>query len=52
MYAIQALDDAERRKRLIRNEIVRDIVSSMYAFMTQPNFALKSQNNWCRNILL
>ena len=40
MYAIQAIDDGERRKRLtsdIRNEIVRDIVSSMYAFMTQPN---------------
>ena len=40
MYAINASDDSERRKRLtpdIRNEIVRDVVSTMYAFMSKPN---------------
>ena len=40
MYAIEAEDDTEKRKRLtpdIRNAIVRDLVSTMYAHMIQPN---------------
>jgi hypothetical protein len=40
MYAINGDGDAEQRKRLgpdIRNAIVRDLVSTMYAHMSQPN---------------
>lgn len=40
MYAINGEGDAEQRKRLtpdIRNAIVRDLVSTMYAHMSQPN---------------
>ena len=40
MYAIEGEGDAEQRKRLtpdIRNAIVRDLVSTMYAHMSQPN---------------
>lgn len=40
MHAIKASNDSEKRKRLtpdVRNEIVRDIVSTMYAYMSQPN---------------
>ena len=40
MQAIEAPNDSERRKRLtpdIRNAIVRDLVSTMYAFKSQPN---------------
>ena len=40
------LDDGERRKRLttdISNDIVRDIVSSMYAFMTQQGVLRSSR---------
>jgi hypothetical protein len=40
MYAIKAEGDTERRKRLspeMRNEIVRDIVSTMYAHTSHPN---------------
>ena len=40
MHAIKAPSDSEKRKRLtpdLRNEIVRDTVSTMYAYMSQPN---------------
>lgn len=40
MSAINGEGDAEQRKRLtpdIRNAIVRDLVSTMYAHMSQPN---------------
>ena len=40
MEAIEASNDSERRKRLtpdIRNAIVRDLVSTMYALRSQPN---------------
>lgn len=40
MHAIKASTEAEKRKRLtpdVRNEIVRDVVSTMYAYMSQPN---------------
>ena len=40
MYAIEAADENEQRKRLtpdVRNAIVRDLVSTMYAHMSQPN---------------
>ena len=40
MYAINGEGDAEQRKRLsptLRKEIVRDLVSTMYAHMSQPN---------------
>ena len=42
MYAIKGEGDTERRKRLtpeLRNEIVRDIVSTMYAHTCRPNKA-------------
>ena len=40
MCAIEADGDADKRKKLtpdIRNAIVRDLVSTMYAHMSQPN---------------
>ena len=40
MFAINADEDQDRRKRLtpdIRNAIVRDIVSTMFAHMSRPN---------------
>ena len=40
MHAIKASTEAEKRKRLspdVRNEIVRDVVSTMYAYRSQPN---------------
>lgn len=40
MHAINARDEAEQRRRLtpdVRNAIVRDLVTTMYAVVPKPN---------------
>lgn len=40
MYAISGKEESEQRKRLtpdVRNAIVRDLVTTMFAYMNKPN---------------
>lgn len=45
MECLNAKSDAEKRKKLtpsILNEIIRDLVTTMYAYMLNPNKAFRT----------